>query len=96
MPKAYGIIGFVKFLKGYYLVLIADRKKVAKIGKHSIFKIKEMKMITLFKSVIDKREDEAKYVQIFKEIDISKGFYFSYTYDITHTLQGNVLKQLLK
>ena len=61
MSKAYGIIGFIRFLKGYYLVLIVDHKKVAKIGKHSIHKIKEMKMIPLFRNtkVI---EDEAKYV----------------------------------
>lgn len=80
-------MGFVRFLKGYYLVLISDRKKVARLGKHNIYKIKDMKMVSLFKSSKSEgREDENKYVQIFKEINISKGFYYSYTYDLTNSL----------
>ena len=49
LPKAYGILGFVKFLKGYYLIMITQRKKVAKIGFHSIYQIKDIKMIPCFK-----------------------------------------------
>jgi hypothetical protein len=30
--RAYGILGFVKFLKGYYLVLITSRQRICKIG----------------------------------------------------------------
>ena len=29
---AHGILGFIRFLKGFYLILITARKKVAKIG----------------------------------------------------------------
>jgi len=29
---AHGILGFIRFLKGFYIVLITARKKVAKIG----------------------------------------------------------------
>lgn len=32
----------------------------------------------------------------FKKINISEGFYFSYTYNLTHTLQSNILKQIKK
>ena len=31
--------------------------------------------------------DEARYVELFKQIKIGEGFYFSYTYDLTHTMQ---------
>ena len=86
-------MGFVKFLKGYYIVLITEKKKVAKIGRHSIYKVKDMTMKPLFRTFNnDNKEEEAKYVQAFKDINISKGFYFSYTYDITHSLQYNVLR----
>jgi len=37
--RAYGILGFVRFLKGFYLILITSRKRVAKIGRHSIYQI---------------------------------------------------------
>ena len=37
IEKAYGILGFVRFLKGYYLLMITKRAKVAKIGYHTIY-----------------------------------------------------------
>jgi hypothetical protein len=44
-------------------------------------------MVPLFKWVSTMlKEDENKYVDIFKKFKISEGFYFSYTYDLTHTL----------
>lgn len=46
-----------------------------------------MEMIRLFKKTYTmKQNDEEKYVDLFKQIKISEGFYFSYTYDLTHTL----------
>jgi len=64
--NACGILGFVKFLKGYYLVLITQKKKVAKIGYHKIYQIKDMKMVRLFKWVSNSnKEDEKKYVDLF-------------------------------
>jgi hypothetical protein len=62
-----GILGFVKFLKGYYLILITAKKKVAKIGFHDIYTIKDIKMIRLFRwTNSHKKEDENKYVDLFK------------------------------
>lgn len=48
---ASGILGFVRFLEGYYLIMITAKKKVAKIGHHDIYQIKDMEMIRLFKKV---------------------------------------------
>ncbi len=81
------------------MIFITDKKKIALIGRHKIYKIKDIKLIPLFRTVsnADKsNEMESKYVQTFKEIQISKGFYFSYTYDISHSLQHNILKQINK
>ena len=94
---ACGILGFVRFLEGYYLIMITAKKKVAKIGHHDIYQIKDMQMIRLFKKIYTmKQNDEEKYVEEFKKINIGEGFYFSYTYDLTHTLQNNILKQIKK
>jgi hypothetical protein len=40
--RAYGIIGFVRFLRGYYIVLITSRTRICKIGRHSIYQVKDM------------------------------------------------------
>jgi hypothetical protein len=34
-----------------------------------------------------------RYLQIFNQVDLSKNFYFSYTYDVTQTLQSNMTRQ---
>lgn len=34
--------------------------------------------------------DEQRYVKMFQGIDLSSNFYFSYSYDLTHTLQYNM------
>lgn len=36
---AFGLLGFVKFTQGYYMVLITRRRKVAQIGGHIIYKV---------------------------------------------------------
>lgn len=97
LGKAYGVLGFTRFLKGYYLLLITQRKRVARIGYHDIYQVKDMKMVPLFKETNQStNSDEARYADIFRQIKINEGFYFSYTYDLTHTMQENVMKKLLK
>lgn len=63
VPRAEGVIGFIRFLKGYYLILVTESKKVAKIGKHNIYKIKKFDMVPLFKTLNnDNKLNELKYV----------------------------------
>lgn len=39
------LTGFVRFLEGYYIVLITKRRKMADIGGHAIYKIEDTNMI---------------------------------------------------
>lgn len=89
---ACGVLGLVKFLKGFYLIMITQKKKVAKIGLHKVYQIKDMKMISLFNWSKTKTRfvEEQKYINLFQQIKIAEGFYFSYTYNLTHTLQNNI------
>ena len=60
---AYGILGFVRFLKGFYIIFITAKKKVGKIGQHSIYQIKDTQMVPLFRTTNNiYREDELKYL----------------------------------
>ncbi|CAL8318131.1 unnamed protein product [Merluccius merluccius] len=89
--SAYGIVGFVSFLEGYYIVLITKRRKMADIGGHSIYKIEDTSMIYIPNdSVRVTHPDEARYVRIFQNVDLSSNFYFSYSYDLSHSLQYNL------
>ncbi|XP_062896841.1 polyphosphoinositide phosphatase isoform X1 [Mobula hypostoma] len=89
--SAFGIVGFVRFLEGYYIVLITKRRKVADIGGHSIYKIEDTNSVYIPNdSVRIAHPDEAKYVKIFQSVDLSSNFYFSYSYDLTHSLQFNL------
>uniref|UniRef100_A0A3P8YJY7 SAC domain-containing protein n=1 Tax=Esox lucius TaxID=8010 RepID=A0A3P8YJY7_ESOLU len=89
--SAYGIVGFVRFLEGYYIVLITKRRKMADIGGHSIYKIEDTNMIYIPNdSVRLTHPDEARYSRIFQNVDLSSNFYFSYSYDLSHSLQYNL------
>ncbi|GCC28197.1 hypothetical protein chiPu_0006625 [Chiloscyllium punctatum] len=89
--SAFGIVGFVRFLEGYYIVLITKRRKVADIGGHSIYKIEDTNMVYIPNdSVKISHPDETKYMKIFQSVDLSSNFYFSYSYDLTHSLQFNL------
>uniref|UniRef100_A0A671MWB7 SAC domain-containing protein n=1 Tax=Sinocyclocheilus anshuiensis TaxID=1608454 RepID=A0A671MWB7_9TELE len=83
--------GFVRFLEGYYIVLITKRRRMADIGGHSIYKIEDTNMIYIPNdSVRVTHPDEARYVRIFQNVDLSSNFYFSYSYDLSHSLQCNM------
>lgn len=91
---ASGLLGFIKFTKGNYLSVITKCSQVAVIGGHFIYHVDETKLIPLdFRyRRPEKYSDEEKLLSIFKYLDLGKTFYFSYTYDITNSLQTNFLR----
>ncbi|KAF9953360.1 phosphatidylinositol-3,5-bisphosphate 5-phosphatase [Mortierella alpina] len=97
ITKFYGIVGFVRFTEGYYMTLITKRSPVALIGGHYIFHIDATTTISIHSSTtptskLDKNSEEARYLQMFQMVDLTKNFYFSYSYDITRTLQWNMTR----
>ncbi|KAI8812473.1 polyphosphoinositide phosphatase [Cladochytrium replicatum] len=90
----YGILGFVKFLEGYYIILVTKRSAVALIGGHNIYHVDDTIMVPIPgpSAKIERRVEEQRYLQIFTQVDLNKNFYFSYTYDITQTLQHNLTR----
>ncbi|XP_056641119.1 polyphosphoinositide phosphatase isoform X2 [Diorhabda sublineata] len=89
--SAFGIVGFIKFLEGYYIILITKRRRVALIGHYTIYKIEDTSMVYIpHESIRIVHSDEARYVKMFQNIDLASNFYYSYSYDLTHTLQYNL------
>lgn len=127
--KAYGVVGFIRFLDCYYLTLITRRVKVGSIGGNSIYTIKGTETFPLKpaeripgsmesdqntdpssmllsmwnrgkRSVglgLSNREiAELRYQGLYQVVDLTKNHYFSYTYDITRSLQENFLANTTK
>ncbi|KAG6453120.1 polyphosphoinositide phosphatase [Manduca sexta] len=91
LVSAFGIVGFIRFLEGYYIILVTKRRKIAAIGSHSIYKIEDTATIYIpNENNKPPHPDEQRYLKMFLAIDLSTNFYYSYSYDITHTLQMNM------
>lgn len=91
---AVGLLGFIKFTKHYYLLVVTKRKEVAVLGSHEIYHIDETELIPVTNNlkVPEKKSTEARLVQTFLNIDLNKTFYFSYSYDLTNSLQTNMIR----
>ncbi|KAG4305479.1 hypothetical protein PORY_001035 [Pneumocystis oryctolagi] len=93
---AWGICGFIRFTCGYYISFITKRSTVALLGGHYIYHINDTKLVPIVhESILAKKSrsiltEESRYLNIFQTLDLNKTFYFSYSYDITHTLQHNL------
>ena len=89
--KICGIMGFIKFLAGYYVIFIEEKQKVCTICRNSIFSATKTAIYPLF---VPNKKD-TMYIEMLNLIlQSSKDFYFSYTYDITSSLQDNVSRSL--
>ncbi|WFD04735.1 phosphatidylinositol-3,5-bisphosphate 5-phosphatase [Malassezia vespertilionis] len=97
--RYFGLVGFVRFTSGYHMVLISRRSVVALLGGHYIYHCDETKMLPIFHythlsnvpgRTKAKENAEANLLHTFSQVDLSKNFYFSYTYDLTSTLQVNM------
>ncbi|KAK3318566.1 SacI homology domain-containing protein [Apodospora peruviana] len=92
----WGLLGFVKFTGPYYMMLITKKSTVAMIGGHYVYQIDGTDLIPLtspsFKT--DQRNtEESRFLGILHNLDLTRSFYYSYSYDITRTLQHNITRE---
>lgn len=93
----WGLLGFIRFTGPYYMLLITKRSQVAMIGGHYVYQVDGTELIPLtmpstsrFKS--DQHPEEARFLTTLHNLDLSRSFYFSYSYDVTRTLQCNLIR----
>lgn len=98
VAKGYGLLGLVRFTRGYYLSLITKCLQVAVLGGHFVYHITETAFIPLDFAHTKPRKglDEERLLAIYNNLDLSKTFYFSYTYDITNTLQTICVREKMR
>lgn len=95
----WGLLGFISFTRCYYMLLITKKSTVAMIGGHYIYQIEGTELIPLAMGKSTKAEsrtntaDETRFLSIFNSLDLTRSFYYSYSYDVTHTLQHNIMRE---
>ena len=96
--STWGLLGFIKFTGAYYMLLVTKRSQVAMIGGHYVYQIDGTELVPLTMAASsrhkpEKNLEEARYIGILNNLDLSRSFYFSYSYDITRTLQNNICRE---
>ena len=94
----WGLLGFIRFTGAFYMLVITKRSQVAMIGGHYIYQVDGTELVSLTMSSssrfrVDRDAEEARFIGILSNLDLSRSFYFSYSYDITRTLQHNILRE---
>ncbi|CAI9266744.1 unnamed protein product [Lactuca saligna] len=95
VAKVYGIAGCIKFLESYYLILVTKHRQIGCICGHAIYSIEESQIITIphvsVQTDVAHSKTELRYKKLLSSVDLTKDFYYSYTYPIMRSLQKNVL-----
>ncbi|XP_076888206.1 phosphoinositide phosphatase SAC2-like [Bidens hawaiensis] len=90
----YGIVGFVKLLGPYYMLLITERRKIGVICGHAIYAITKSEVLPIPSSTVQPSvaysKNENRYKKLLCSVDLTKDFYFSYSYRIMHSFQNNL------
>ena len=94
----WGLVGFIRFTEAYYMLLITKRVQAAMIGGHYVYQIDGTDLVPLTTGssgsfLRDRHPDEARFLGILNNLDLTKSFYFSYSYDITNSLQANMIRR---
>ncbi|KAI3902155.1 hypothetical protein MKW92_008564 [Papaver armeniacum] len=88
------LLGFVKFLGPYYMLLITKRKQIGAICGHSVYAVTKSEMIPLpnstVRSTMPFSNNENRYKKLLSTVDLTKDFYFSYSYNVMRSLQKNL------
>ncbi|KAA3478466.1 phosphoinositide phosphatase SAC2-like [Gossypium australe] len=96
VTACYGIVGFVKFLGPYYMLLIKKRRKIGAICGHNIYAVTKSEMIPISNSPdqsnVAYSKNEKRYKKLLCAVDLTKDFFFSYSYNVMHSLQRNLRK----
>lgn len=92
----WGILGFIRFTGPYYMHIITKKSTVAIIGGHHVYQIEGTELISLA-AARNKSDtwntEESRFLAVYTALDLTRCFYFSYSYDITHTLQHNIAQE---
>lgn len=89
--KIWGIVGTIRLLACRYLIVITDALMIGTIAGQKIYRIVSTDVIPYSRSSLHLSEKQvqnnATYLEMIKSVLNTPYFYFSYTYDLSHTMQ---------
>lgn len=96
--STWGLLGFIRFTEAYYMLLISKRAQVAVLGGHYIYQVDGTEMVPLTTGSTsrfqkDRSPEEARFLAILNSMDLRRSFYFSYSYNVTRSLQQNMIQE---
>ncbi|BFZ13223.1 hypothetical protein BsWGS_16262 [Bradybaena similaris] len=87
----YGIVGIIKLVAGPYLIVITQRKKVGEISGNIIWNVAKTEVLSYKRSLTHLTERQTainkSYLALVDTMLTMENFYYSATYDLTHTMQ---------
>ncbi|CAL4079758.1 unnamed protein product, partial [Meganyctiphanes norvegica] len=87
----YGIVGIIHLIAGPYLILITKKIKVGTLNKQTIWRMSQWEVVPYARSMISLTPEQKvyndKYLSMVQNLLSTPYFYFSYTYDLTHSVQ---------
>nr|XP_017234341.1 PREDICTED: phosphoinositide phosphatase SAC2-like [Daucus carota subsp. sativus] len=94
VTTCYGIVGFIKFLGPYYMLLVTKREKIGVICGHAIYSITGTDLFSIPNSTVLSNmaysKNENRYLKLLCTVDLTRDFFFSYSYNIMCSLQKNM------
>lgn len=94
VSTCYGIVGFVKFLGPYHMLVITKRRKIGVICGHAVYAITKSEMFPIPNSTVLSKmpysKNENRYKKLLRTVDLTRDFFFSYSYHIMISLQKNL------
>jgi len=85
------IFGLIKLMKEHYLIIVTNASIIGTLNGSNIYTISDTALVPL---TYRRRKtiDDDRYKSILQYMQLNKGFYFSYSYDLSNTLQTNYSK----
>lgn len=94
VTNCYGIVGFIQFLGPYYMLLITERRLIGAICDHKVYAVTKSAMITIpnssVRSTMAIPKAENRYKKLLRTMDLTKDFFFSYSYHVMQSIQKNL------
>lgn len=87
----FGILGTIHLVAGNYLIVITKKTKIGEFFNHVIWKATDFDVLSYKKTMLHltdiQLQDNKTFLGMINHVLSVDGFYFSTTYDLTHTLQ---------
>ncbi len=87
----FGLVGIIRLLAGPYLVIITKCSRAGAVNSQDVWKVDETQMLPFARTLLHLNEEQAAenevQVAMIQQVLATPSLYFSYTYDLTHSLQ---------